>query len=354
MAEISYPFAAASAGGGSELVSQVEWQNMSHLWSPDRIDFQLTEPTYTNSSLPFWAEFSGADLVIHPGSAWVGGFYYKLDAPLTLTAPTNGGAQPRTDLIVLRADMATGSVNVAIKQGQAAATPVEPTVQRTLGGVWEMPLWAFELEANNGARGPRDRRRFDVPGVTAAPWYAAEVSQGSPAGNFVLDMDANNTGGQTEGFRGRDGFAVTRHLGKRREYTPDLFPVSNKPATANRKGYWRYIAPGTVQFTIHIQNTSTRAVADTRTSPIIGFTLPRAATVIAPCVFHGFVRNPGNRDGLPNFIDIVATNGGGGNSNCYLYYPNDSNPSLGLDALKLIPGKSDLTLTGIYETNDFD
>lgn len=154
MAETSYPFAADTAGGGGKLVSDVQWQAMSHLCGSDRIDFQLTAPGYTNDSMPFWCEFDGTNIIIHPGSAWVGGFYYKNDSPLSMTAPTNAGAQPRIDLVVVRADMSTGSVNLAIKTGQPAASPVEPLVQRTPGGIWEMPLWIIELGANNGAPDP--------------------------------------------------------------------------------------------------------------------------------------------------------------------------------------------------------
>jgi hypothetical protein len=352
MAETSYPFAEDTAGGGSKMVSQVQWQQMSHLWASDRIDFQLVNSSYSQSALPFYASFSGSNIIIQPGAAWIGGFYYKLDAPYTMTTPTNNGSLPRNDIIVLRLDMATGSVNLAKKTGTPSSSPKDPLPQRTPGGVWEMPLWAITLAPNNGDRDLSDRRRFDGPGRVFAPLNAGWVSESLPSGQFLVDMDVNNNDTQYEGFRGRDGFMVARHLGRRREYTPDLFTVSNKPASANRKGYWRYTAPGTVQFSIKISNTSTKAVTTTAWS--IGFTLPVPTSKAAPTVLYGFLDNPEKRDGFPNFVQIVAKNEGGGNQNCYLHYPNPVSLKEGLDGLKTIPGKSVLTITGAYETNDFD
>lgn len=352
MAEISYPFAAASAGGGSELVSQTQWQDMAHLWASDRINFQLTNASYSNTTLPFWCEFADDELVIHPGAGWVGGFYYELTAPKRLPAPTNADAMPRKDFVVIRLDMALGSANLAIKEGQSAPTAREPEVQRTPGGIWEMPLWAVELEPRNGTRTLKDRRRFDSPGGVQTPWYRSEVSQSLPAGSFTLDMDSNGTGGQQEGFRGRDGDMVTRHLSKRQAYTPDLFTVTNKPPAANRTGLWRYIAPGTVQFSAYIRNTSTNPVSIT-SSWYMGLTLPVICSQAQPMVLTGVLNNSNNRDGLPNLVAITAQTSPG-TKNCALYMPSTSSLASGLDGLDRIPGQSDLTVSGVFETNDLE
>jgi hypothetical protein len=349
--ETSYPFAEDSAGGGSKMVSQLEWQNMSHLWASDRIDFQLTQnSTYAPADLPFHAALVGSNLVIQPGAAWIGGFYYRNDAPLSIAAPTNGSAMPRIDLIVLQVDFATGAANITRRTGLPGMQPNEPSVPRVPGGVWEMPLWAVYMSANNGARTLLDRRRFDGPGHVWTPQYGKEISESIAPGNFVLNMDAYNAGYQYEGFKGRDGFAITRHLGKRWEYTPNLFTVTGLPPAGNRKGYWRYIAPGTVQFSFEINNTSTKEVKTTTT--IIGFTLPVPASKTAPTSFSGFLDNPEVRSEMPNFVDIPARTTGG--TNGYLYYQNTTTLKQGLDGLRVIPGKSTLSVSGVYETNEFD
>lgn len=353
MAEISYPFAADSAGGGSNIVSQVDWQNMAHLWAQDRIDFQLTSDSFSATALPFYAALSGSNLVVQPGSAWVGGFYYKLDAPWTHAAPVNTGTKPRHDLIVLRADLSAGSVNLAIKTGTPATTPVDPPLQKSPGGIWEMALYSVRLEANSGGVTFVDLKSFDGPGTAYAPWYRAETSETLPLGTFTLDMDSNQTGGIEEGFHGKEGDMITRTLSKRTTYTPDLFTVSNKPASSSRKGYWRYIAPGTIAFSAEF-TTGSHACEVTSGQTIMGFSLPRPVSNNTRQVFSGFVRNPRKSNSLPNFIDVTAMTGTGSNTNCYLYMPNYAKLTEGMDGLRTIPAYSTITINGVYETSDLD
>jgi len=350
MAEISYPFAAASEGGGTELVSQLDWQRMAHLWGPDRIDFQLAGAGRTGSDLPFYTTVSGTSVVVNPGSAWVGGFYYILDEPLSLSVAANTGSTPRRDLVVIRADMAAGSVNLAILQGQPATVPREPSPRQILGGVWEMPIYMIEVGPNNGGLNLGDRRRFAGPGTTYVPWNRSDISSLMPIGNFTIDLDNNNSGGIEEGFRGLEGDMYTRTLGKRRSWTPDVFNVSNKPPAANRTGLWRRIAPGTISFSLEIRNTSTTAAT---TSAVVGVSLPQNSSQTMRTVFTGFLDNPDSRDGLPNFMHIVARTNLAA-PNMYLYYQNPRGTAGDLDALRVIPGKSTLYISGSYETDEFE
>lgn len=352
MAETSYPFFEDTAGGGAKLVSQTQWQSMAHLWASDRIDFQLTSATYSATDLPLNVTFSGTDIVISPGAAWVGGFYYRLDANLTIPAPTNVGATPRIDTVVLRADLSTGSVNVAVSPGQASTTPIEPTPARVLGGIWEMPIAAISLPANNGTKVLLPRRHFHSPTPAQVPWNRSEVSNTLPVGTFTLDMDSNSSGGQTEGFKGRDGDMVTRTLGKRRTYTPEIFTLIHPMSTGDRKGFWRYIAPGTVQFSVSFTNRS--IFPNTSTAGwYIGFTLPVAPSRDIPMIFHGVLSNPENRDRMPNLISITAQTRVESSNVCALYYPSSTDLKEGLDGLTTIPSMSELFVSGVYETNQF-
>src|SRR5690606_40225023 len=119
------------------------------------------------------AEVAAADLLVQPGSAGVGGADDRDAAPHPLPAPTNSGTRARYDLIVLRADMSTGSVNPARIEGAPSTSPQEPAVQRTPGGIWEMPLWAVLVEAQDGGRTFYDRRRFNGPGHVWTPQNGA-------------------------------------------------------------------------------------------------------------------------------------------------------------------------------------
>lgn len=349
MAEISYPFGADSAGGGSKMVSQLQWQNMAHLWGPDRIDFQLTQASYGGADLPFFASFSGSNLVVQPGTAWVGGFYYKLDAAWSTPAPTNTTSNPRIDLLVLRVDMSAGAVNLAVKAGQPAASPIAPAITRAPGGIWEMPLFGIQLAANDGTKTLLDYRRFDGPTTTYVPWSRSSVSQTLPPGNFTVDMDSNNNGALEEGFLGRDGDMVTRTLGKRKTYTPDLVQVSNKPFAGNRKGWWRQVCPGTVQFSIEIRNVTPLEITSSGGSTVMATTLPVAASADSLQHFTGFLHNPDINSGMPNAMQIVGRTTSA-STTCYLWVPNWKNLSEGLDGLKTIPVNGTLSLNGVYET----
>src|SRR5690606_40453861 len=90
-----------------------------------------------------------------------------------LLAPTNIVIRARYDLIVLRPDMSTGSVNLARIEGAPSTSPKERAVQRTPGGIWQMPLWAVLGEAQDGGRTFYDRRRFNGPGHVWTPQNGA-------------------------------------------------------------------------------------------------------------------------------------------------------------------------------------
>ncbi|MCX4554141.1 hypothetical protein [Streptomyces sp. NBC_01500] len=350
MAEISYPFAANSAGGGAQLVSQVQWQAMSHMFSEDCIDYPLTATSYESSDLPFYLTNPGTGTItVHPGNAFVGGFYYQLTANKTLTLAANSGNTDRIDLIVIRADLSSGSVNLAVSQGQPATNPVEPKPKRVPGGIWEMVLQTATVPANGGTITTSDRRKFVRPGPVAVPWNASVIAPGLPPGAFVIDMDNNGTGGQAEGFYGADGFMSARTLGKRLPYTPDLFTVSNKPGAGDRNGFWRWIAPGTISFSVEI-TTGSKAVTASSGVTIIGFTLPKPAANNTRQVFTGMIDNPRVSNSMPNLIGVFGKTGTGANQNCYMYMDSTTTIKQGLDSVNTIPAYSTLSISGTYET----
>jgi hypothetical protein len=351
VAEISYPFNEANANGGSQIVSQAQWQSMANMWGGDRVDFQLTASTYGTTSLPFNATIvNGRTVQINPGKAWVGGFYYSLTAQQSVTIPNNSTTKPRKDLIVLQADMAKSAVNLAVVTGTAAATPVAPTPRRQAGGLWEMPLYEVDAAANNASVSISGRMPFNIPARVAYPWNANESAALQPRGTFYIDMDNNSNYTQHEAFNGRDGRLITRHLGKSLTYTPSMVGIGN-PAV--RQGRWRWIAPNTVWFSLYIQSTSTADLKIPSTGWTYGVTLPTPANGATGQVFQGHIDNNGTgaSPNLPNFVDITAkTNRGSSTSTAYLYMPNRNyTTGTGLDGIDYFPRKGFLTISGVYE-----
>ncbi|WP_406153567.1 hypothetical protein OH797_31855 [Streptomyces anulatus] len=353
MAETSYPFSAANGSGGTAMVSQTQWQKMGHLWGGDRVDFRLTATTYSSTALPFAVRVVNArDIEVKPGRAWVGGFFYELDAAKTVPVDPNLTDKARIDTVVLRADVPKGSVNLAVVKGQPSASPIAPQPQRNLGQQWEMVLYEVSVPANNGAISAASRLTFDMPPAVSTPWNTRDSASYVERGSFLYDMDTNGGDTQYEAFVGRDGYVITRHFGKSRTYTPSLVQSTSQPGS--RSGRWRWIAPNMVWFTATFSTTTTSEIKTSGNNWQLGFTLPTPANGGSAQILSGVLQNPDVRSNLPNFIDIkTVLPQGNSSSNAYLYFPNSSNLKQGLDGLRVFPGKSKLMVSGVYETDVF-
>ncbi|WP_435270933.1 hypothetical protein [Streptomyces sp. 1222.5] len=353
--EISYPFAADSAGGGAQMVSQAQWQYLARTLGKDKVDFRLDQTSIDSFSLPFTAAVSGSSVTIQPGRAFVGGFYYQLTATATVSIAANSGSTGRIDLIVLRANMATSAVNLAVVQGQPAASPKAPALTKTYGGTWEMPLHQVTVPANSGALSAINVMPFDSHEITTVPWNAVQAASYRTNGSFLIDMDSNNTDTQTEYWIGRDGNVISRDLSKARQYTPSLVNVNVDLASANKIGRWRWIAPGMVYFSVYLNNDWEDAGPTRTGNSTIAVTLPTPAAGATGQVVKGILRNPNYNGGLPNVVDINAeiSQGSSGQTVAYLLYPNNTNLSEGLDGLRAIPPLSNLKISGVYEASTF-
>ncbi|QUI30688.1 hypothetical protein H9W91_07315 [Streptomyces alfalfae] len=353
MAEISYPFAQSNDSGGTEMVSQVQWQAMAGMWGGDRVDFTLTSESYSAGTLPFgFKVINGRSVEVSPGKAWVGGFYYQLTASTTVDIEPNPTDKARKDTIVLRADMPKGSVNLAAVKGQPSASPIAPQPQRSAGQQWEMVLYEVTVPAKNGAIALNWRGPYKMPPAVTLPWNVLPAADFLPVGTLMYDMDNNGGDTQYEAFKGRDGYVVTRHFGKSRTYTPSLVNAASAPSGVTRTGRWRWIAPNTVYFSVNITNTTKKPVNNSGSSTsAIGFTLPQTANGATGQVFTGLLRNPDYNSKLPNFMDIQGyCFKGNGQSHVTMYLPNTGSLKEGLDTFRVIPANSELIFSGIYES----
>ncbi|MGW0087854.1 hypothetical protein ACWDWS_02425 [Streptomyces sp. NPDC003328] len=351
MPELSFPYDANNETGGSQVVSQTQWQQMANTWTTDHIDFSLSANTYASPDLPLNASINGRNVTMQPGSAWVGGFYYQLTGTKTLTIADNNTNQGRIDMIVLRADMAKSSVNLAVVQGTPASTPAEPKMTRQLGGIWEMPLHAATVPANNGTVVLNRRSPFAPPKYITAPFNASQTNNAMPRYGFVFDANSTGGGSQAEGFSGRDGYVTTRHFGKSITYTPNSLYTEAVPA-ANRRGRWRWIAPNVFWFEITIVNDFETGINLTGSNTVAAVSLPMAANLRGFQACQGVLRNPDRNGGRPNLMDITAVTQVG-STVLYLYSPNYSNLAEGLDGLRGYPANSQMYVSGVVEAAVF-
>ncbi|WP_371665976.1 hypothetical protein OG306_33145 [Streptomyces sp. NBC_01241] len=286
---------------------------------------------------------------IDPGKAWVGGFYYELTSSVTLPIVANSSTTDRIDLIVIRADMSKPSVQLAVRQGTNAATPVSPKPVRQTGGIWEMPLYAVTVPAKGGTVTISLRAPFDVPPPVAFPWNVVPSSELAPLNSFTYDSDVDGGQTQTEYFNGRDGVQAARTLSNTYKYTPAMV---NGSSVATRLGRWRWIAPNMVWFSMYLENTS--ATVDAKVSGtnwIYGATLPQPANGATGQIFAGHLDNSAKTaGGIPNYVGLTCKiTKSGGTSNMYFFYPNPNTLAEGLDGLRVIPRQSFITVSGVYE-----
>lgn len=73
---------------------------------------------------------AGMNVTVQPGSAWINGYNYENTTPLELPVAIANGVNPRIDRVVIRWDNVGRSINLAVKTGVAAATPVPPDLTR--------------------------------------------------------------------------------------------------------------------------------------------------------------------------------------------------------------------------------
>ncbi|MGW2539311.1 hypothetical protein ACWC5I_00165 [Kitasatospora sp. NPDC001574] len=349
MAEVSYPFAQANSSGGSEMVSQLQWQQMAHLWGGDRVDYQLTSSTYDAAALPFaWKVINGRTITIDPGNAWVGGFYYQLTATLSADIDPNPTDKARKDTVVIRADVVKGSVNIAVVKGQPSTSPIAPQPQRTPGQKWEMVLLEVDVPAANGALSVHSRASYDLPRAVATPWNTRSTADFVPKGTFIYDLDVDGGDSPYEAFAGRDGYMVTRHLGKARPYTPSLWGVNSQPAEVDRVCRWRWAAPNLVHFNMKIRNGSPADIVTT--GWYMQASLPQPANGKTAQIIEGYIDNPQGGGGKPWLSQVKAITWEG-NATTTMNFFTPAGDSLVV--LQGIPAHSTLHLSGTYESDAF-
>lgn len=71
------------------------------------------------------------NVLMHPGYAWIDGYWYKLDGNLTLAIDPAGGVLNRIDSIMVRWDLEKRSIYAQVAKGTPASEPTAPEVMRS-------------------------------------------------------------------------------------------------------------------------------------------------------------------------------------------------------------------------------
>ena len=73
----------------------------------------------------------GMTITLPAGRAWINGYYYRNDGPLTLPVDNADGVLHRKDTVVLRWDVNARAINAKILKGTPSSSPIAPQIIRT-------------------------------------------------------------------------------------------------------------------------------------------------------------------------------------------------------------------------------
>ncbi|MEV0823856.1 hypothetical protein [Nonomuraea rubra] len=140
MAERGYPM----DGGSGAVLTEPDWGAMASLWQDDGV---ADAPPGT--ALSVVSEEVPGVLKVRAGRASFRGFHYVLDEDMELSYNLNTDtSQWRTDSIVLRLDLGTNKLAIAIKEGVVGGSRPTPDVG---GPTPEMELAFVNVPPNSGA-----------------------------------------------------------------------------------------------------------------------------------------------------------------------------------------------------------
>jgi hypothetical protein len=145
--------------------AQAQWYRYAPTWGPSGV---IDSPTASASAGGLGLSFSGLTPTLAIGRAWVRGAGYEISGTAkTMTAvPANANATlSRRDRIVLRRDLAAGTVTLVLIQGTPLASPTPPALTQVETGQWDMPLFSFLVPPASGSTitGIVDERLFIDP-----------------------------------------------------------------------------------------------------------------------------------------------------------------------------------------------
>ena len=94
------------------------------------------------------AAYQNMKVVVKPGSGWIDGYFIYSDGDHVLSLDVADGVLKRIDRVVMRLNHLTRKIEIVVKKGTFASSPVAPTLQRD-ADAYELAL--ADVLINNGA-----------------------------------------------------------------------------------------------------------------------------------------------------------------------------------------------------------
>ncbi|GAA0579389.1 hypothetical protein GCM10010394_04930 [Streptomyces crystallinus] len=339
MAESSWPFGT----GDGQRVDPTRWQSLTTAGSPSGVVGRWGDAALSVSVSPSQA---GA-VDVAPGRAFVRGFIYQTDQPVTLPLNTQTEPNPRIDLVVVELDVPNSSASLRILKGQPAAVPVAPGVRQIDGGIWQYPLAQVTVRRGQTAVDTiRDVRTLLDSGRPPAV-AATNVPTNPTPGDLAYYKSQDSGAEELHMYAARGGWSIAASLGKAMSYTPQL---SYAAGSYSAKGQYQWLSSNSMAVSINVRNTSGK----TWKTDALNVTLPTKSRggmwQVLTCALMNNEHADGN-GGMPNYtIGSAYTYGG---STCQPVFQTTGSPINGGDWWGTFPVDSTLIVTGVYVADYF-
>ena len=198
---------------------------------------------------------NGLGWSLSPGESYVAGSMILVEnVPATGLSAATTGSSPRRDLLVARRTLTSNGSSttvLALKVGAPATTPVDPGLTRVQLGVWEDPLFSWQVPAGGGttATAVRDRRRWVLPETTPTALAPANGWSSPPGRGQEVSLDASGwvrLSGWIQNNLSFNGSSVALMVTLPERFRPlraKHFPVGLRPTGAYAPNY---VSPGSV------------------------------------------------------------------------------------------------------------
>lgn len=138
-------YAPFDSGAGADMTEGM-WRNLFRNIRDDGVIATQQYPAEATELLVF-ADSTGMRVKIHPGEVWLQGHWGETLTQRVLPIESSDATHPRVDLVVARANYVDNKIELDVRTGTPAASPVPPTTTHNTA-LWETPLAEVRVDAN--------------------------------------------------------------------------------------------------------------------------------------------------------------------------------------------------------------
>lgn len=165
----------------------------------------------------------GMKVNVTSGDAWINGYWYKNDGVAQLELNVADGTQDRVDAIVVRWSNVNRSIELAVKTGAAASSPVNPTLDRN-ADVYELclayikvPRGSTVVQQSNIVDVRLDSTVCGVVGALVNQWDMSQY--GTQLNDYITKYMAQSDGSYNSFVEALDAWLIEYKEVSQQEFT---------------------------------------------------------------------------------------------------------------------------------------